>query len=70
MAGDKINLAGKFRKGHFQKKKKTKGEKEKKKKGPRKKLTMGLLKYLKSCLCTLVDGAQGQGLRFLEVITF
>lgn len=50
--------------------KKRKEKKTKKKKRPRKKLTVGLLKCSKSCLHTLVDGAQGQGVRFLEVVMF
>lgn len=59
MAGDKITLGGKSRPlsenpiGEKQKKKK--------KKEPREKLSVGLLKCSKSCLCALVGGDTRSG---------
>lgn len=66
MAGDKTTLGGKSRPLS----EKPKREKEKKKKGPRKKLTVGLLRCSKSCLCALVDGGTGSGAQVLGIHYF
>lgn len=58
MAGDKITLGGKSRPLSEN----PIGEKQKKKKRePRQKLSVGLLKCSKSCLCTLVGGDTRSG---------